>query len=74
MSVNLTAINSLPQLFQNNVIHIPGITMATMIRMMMTYLMTGVMWLPLTKLSEASVNLYRHFWPQGHFSHGSPLP
>ena len=42
--------------------------------MMLTYLMTGVMWLPLTRLSVVSVCLYRHFCPQGHFSQGSPVP
>ena len=40
----------------------------------MTHLMTGVMWLPLTKLSEVSVCLYRHFCPHGHFSQVSPVP
>ena len=76
VAVYLTPRAGAPNLLKDDIINIPEnwILVIMIMIIVKAYLMTGVMWLPFTKLSEVSVCLYRHFCPQGHFSHCSPVP
>ena len=75
VAVYFTSRICLSKLLEDDIINIPEIMYCSFNpSLVLTYLMTGVMWLPLTKLSEVSVCLYRHFCPHGHFSQVSPVP